>query len=73
MKKEAGSTPKAPIDTGRRRLMVGAIGAGAAVGLGAVSLNAQAAPEVEKAPDAKTTGYRETEHIRRYYRSAQDV
>ena len=73
MKKQAGNSVRTPVDVGRRRLMVSAIGAGAAVGLGAVSLNAQATPAPETAPDVKSTGYRETEHIRRYYRSAQDV
>ncbi|MGY6552981.1 MAG: hypothetical protein ACXIUM_00520 [Wenzhouxiangella sp.] len=72
MKEKAGNSPKTAVDAGRRRLMVSAIGAGAAVGIGAVSLNAQAAPAPQPAPAAKQTGYRETDHIRRYYRSAQD-
>lgn len=73
MKKQAANSPNTAIDAGRRRLMVSAVGATAAVGLGAVSLNAQAQPAQPQAPEAKATGYRETEHIRRYYRSAQDV
>lgn len=71
MKKSTASTHKTSVDLTRRRLMTGAIGAGAAAGLGLVSMNAQAAPAVEPKPEPKATQYRETEHIRRYYRSAQ--
>ena len=73
MKKQAGNNHSKPVDTGRRRLMAGAIGVGAAAGLGLVSINGQASPAVDKKPEAKSNGYHETEHIRRYYRSAQEI
>lgn len=73
MKKLAENKHPAPVDTGRRRLMAGAVGVGAAAGLGLANLSAQAAPAVEQTPEKKPTGYHETDHIRRYYRSARDI
>ncbi len=71
MKRVDNNSPKQAIDLSRRRLMTGAIGAGAVAGLGLVSINGQAAePQVAK-PDAKTTCYRETDHVRRYYERAR--
>lgn len=72
MKKQAGKNPT-PVDTGRRRLMAGALGVGAAAGLGLVSINAQAESAPAEKPQGKETRYQETEHIRRYYRRAQEV
>lgn len=51
--------------------MTGAIGAGAAAGLGLVSINGQAAVPEQTKPKSESTCYRETDHIRRYYDSAR--
>ncbi len=72
MKKHPGKKTS-PVDTGRRRLMAGAIGIGAAAGLGLTSLSSQAQPAEQIKPTEKGTKYHETEHIRRYYRRAQEV
>lgn len=72
MKKQAGKN-HTPVDTGRRRLMAGALGVSAAAGLGLVSINAQAESAPEQKPHSKETRYQETDHIRRYYRRAQEV
>ncbi|MGH8665773.1 MAG: formate dehydrogenase [Burkholderiales bacterium] len=59
-------------DTRRRRflLALGAGGAGAATAAVAAAPAALALPD-KSAPDAKTAGYRETEHVRNYYRTAR--
>lgn len=55
-----------------RRQFLGIATAGAAVGLGLAPLPAAAAPAAATAPaPAAASGYRETEHIRRYYQSAR--
>jgi len=51
--------------------MTGAIGAGAAAGLGLVSINGQAAVPEQAKPKVESTCYHETDHIRRYYDSAR--
>ncbi|MFP4207917.1 MAG: hypothetical protein ACLFSC_04610 [Wenzhouxiangella sp.] len=71
MKRARESSPKPSIDLARRRLMTGAIGAGAAAGLGLVSINGQAATPEPVKPKADSNCYRETDHIRRYYDSAR--
>jgi len=73
MRKLAEKMKPAHVDTGRRRLMTGAVSVGAAAGLGLANITAQAAraPEQEKKP--KSIGYHETDHIRRYYRSAREI
>jgi len=72
MKQTSESSPQRSIDLARRRLMTGAIGAGAAAGLGLVSVNSQAAaPEAVKKSESDSNCYRETDHIRRYYQSAR--
>lgn len=73
MRKLAEQKEPARVDVGRRRLMTGAVGVGAAAGLGLTSLGAQAAPAVEQTTEKKPTGYHETDHIRRYYRSAREI
>lgn len=73
MTKLAETKNRTPVDTGRRRLIAGAMGVGAVAGLGLANITAQAAPAADKKPEAKSTGYHETEHIRRYYRSARDI
>lgn len=65
--------PPKPVDTSRRRLLSGALGTGAAAGLGLGTVAAHAtsaAPEPSSAKDTDTSRYHETEHIRRYYDSA---
>ena len=71
MKRASASSPKPAIDLSRRRLMTGAIGAGAAAGLGLVSINGQAAVPEQAKPKVESTCYHETDHIRRYYDSAR--
>jgi len=71
MKRVSNTSPKQAIDLSRRRLMTGAVGAGAAAGLGLVSINGQAAVPEQAKPEAKGAGYHETDHIRRYYDSAR--
>ena len=71
MKRASNTSPKQAIDLSRRRLMTGAVGAGAAAGLGLVSINGQAAVPEQAAPKVQSTGYKETDHIRRYYDSAR--
>ncbi|MEE4640014.1 MAG: hypothetical protein V2J42_14870 [Wenzhouxiangella sp.] len=73
MRKLAERLKPVVVDTGRRRLMTGAVTVGAAAGLGLTSVNAQAAPAVEQEERTKPVGYHETDHIRRYYRSAREI
>ncbi len=73
MSQKARKTKLQGVDINRRQLIAGALTVGASAGLGLVALNAQAAPVVEKEPAAGPDGYRETEHIRRYYRAAREI
>ena len=73
MKKLAEQRTPARVDVARRRLMTGAVGVGAAAGLGLANINVQAGPVAEQNKDTKPTGYHETDHIRRYYRSAREI
>ncbi|HMA97951.1 MAG TPA: hypothetical protein VKO38_00700 [Wenzhouxiangella sp.] len=73
MRKLAEQKKPARVDVGRRRLMTGAVSVGAAAGLGLGSITAKAAPAAEQATEKKPAGYHETDHIRRYYRSARDI
>lgn len=73
MRKLAEKIKPARVDTGRRRLMTGAVGVGAAAGLGLANITAQAAPALEEKTKTKPAGYHETDHIRRYYRSAREI
>jgi hypothetical protein len=62
------------VDPTRRRFLRAAGGAGALGALAAVAADAGAAPAPAApvaAEPAKQAGYRETEHIRQYYRTAQ--
>ena len=71
MKKRSAASQTPSVDLARRRLITGAVGAGAAAGLGLLAVNSQAAEQPEVQAEPKQNSYRETEHIRRYYRSAQ--
>ena len=65
------SAKDSSIDASRRRFLftLGAGGAGAAgAATGAAAAAAQVAPDTTAADDAQ---YRETEHVRDYYRSAK--
>ncbi|NDY95656.1 formate dehydrogenase [Wenzhouxiangella sp. C33] len=73
MRKLAEKTKSARVDVGRRRLMTGAVSVGAAAGLGLANITAQAAPAPEQQPETRSAGYHETDHIRRYYRSAREI
>jgi hypothetical protein len=61
------------VDGGRRRLMTGVVSVGAAAGLGLTHITAQGAPVEKPEQPAQPTGYHETDHIRRYYRSAREI
>ena len=56
---------------GRRSFLKGAAVTGAAVGAGAVTPQTLADVSVEDPPKAENKGYRETKHIREYYRLAR--
>jgi hypothetical protein len=73
MTKLAEQKKPAGVDAGRRRLMTGAVSVGAAAGLGLTTITAQAAPAVKQTTTTKPAGYHETDHIRRYYRSAREI
>jgi nitrous oxide reductase len=55
----------------RRSFLKGAAVAGTAVGAGAVTSRTLAEATVDDAEPAQSSGYRETEHIRKYYRLAR--
>ena len=55
----------------RRSFLKGAAVAGAAVGTGAVSTQTLANAAAEQTEPAKNSGYRETDHIRAYYKLAR--
>ncbi len=73
MGKQTRKTNPAGVDISRRKLMAGALTVGATAGLGLGGVNATAAPIAEKKPEKRSTCYRETEHIRRYYRCAREI
>ncbi len=72
MKKMTEKLKPAGVDGGRRRFMTGVASVGAAAGLGLTQITAQAAPTDKPSQPANATGYHETDHIRRYYRSARE-
>ena len=55
----------------RRKFLKGTAIAGAAVGSGAITTEALAEATTEKPEKPETLGYRETDHIRTYYRVAR--
>jgi len=67
----AGSTPKSQANPARRRFLfaLGAGGAGAAAAK-AVAMPAAIAPETT-APNDQDAAYRESEHVRDYYRTTR--
>ncbi len=73
MGKQSRKTNSAGVDISRRQLMAGALTVGASASLGLMSLNANAAPIAEPDSEAGPACYRETEHIRRYYRAAREI
>ena len=58
-------------DLGRRRVLGTAMGLGTAAGLGLLSVSGNVSATTTAAKEARPRNYRETEHIRRYYRSAR--
>jgi hypothetical protein len=71
-KMDQNLTPRG-VDAGRRRFMTGVASVGAAAGLGLGHVAAHAAPAEQTAQASKPAGYHETDHIRRYYRSAREI
>jgi ferric-dicitrate binding protein FerR (iron transport regulator) len=60
------------VNESRRRLLGGALALGAVgTGLGVLGVNLapQAAPAISSTGKSESRGYRETEHIRQYYRT----
>ena len=55
----------------RRSFLKGAAVTGTAVGAGALTSQTLAEATVEGADPVESSGYRETEHIRKYYRLAR--
>ena len=59
------------INESRRRILGGALGIGVVAGLGGFATRKPAVVAIDGSPTkAIKRGYHETEHIRRYYRSA---
>jgi hypothetical protein len=54
-----------------RRKFFAAAAAGSAVAVAAVAVGTQAAPAARKSAPARGKGYRVTEHVRNYYRTAK--
>lgn len=70
MKNRRKKLVQAP-DLGRRRVLGSAMGLGTAAGLGLLSVSGNASAETSAAKAAKPRNYHETDHIRRYYKSAR--
>jgi len=70
MKKLRTRLVQAP-DLGRRRALGAAMGLGTAAGLGLLSVSGNAQAESKPVKQAGTRNYRESDHIRRYYRSTR--
>ena len=67
----ASNLPLRQPDVRRRRFLI-AFGAGAAgAAAAAPAIAAPAAAVAQAAPEPESTGYRETEHVRRYYASTR--
>jgi len=68
----AVTTSVAPSAKRRRFLFaLGASGAGAAAAVAAPAVTATVAPAATAQPKGRPGGYRETEHVRDYYRTAK--
>ncbi len=70
MKNRRKKLVQAP-DLGRRRVLGSAMGLGTAAGLGLLSISGNASAESQAATAAQPRNYHETDHIRRYYKSAR--
>ena len=70
MKQRLNKRVQAP-DLGRRRVLGTAMGLGTAAGLGLLSVSSNASAKNAAKEGTRPRNYRETEHIRRYYRSTR--
>jgi len=70
MKNRRNKLVQAP-DLGRRRVLGSAMGLGTAAGLGLLSVTGNASAEISKNEAAGPRSYQETDHVRRYYKSAR--
>jgi len=70
MKKPDRKLVQAP-DLGRRRALGAAMGLGTAAGLGLFSVSGNVLAESKPTKQASNRNYRESEHIRSYYRSTR--
>lgn len=58
-------------DLARRRVLGSAFGVGTAASLGLLSIKGVATAQSAAAPEPESRDYRESDHIRRYYKSAR--
>lgn len=70
MKRVNGKPGQGP-DLARRRVLGSAFGVGTAASLGLLSMKGVATTQSAPAPDTESRNYRESDHIRRYYKSAR--
>ena len=70
MKNRRKKLVQAP-DLGRRRVLGSAMGLGTAAGLGLLSMSGTASTGGPAASAARPSNYQETDHIRRYYKTAR--
>jgi len=69
--KRVNKKPGQGPDLTRRRVLGSAFGVGTAASLGLLSMKGVATIESAPDPDAESRNYRESDHIRRYYKSAR--
>ena len=70
MKNRRKKLVQAP-DLGRRRVLGSAMGLGTAAGLGLLSISGNASTATPSGSAARPRSYQETDHIRRYYKTAR--
>lgn len=69
--KRVNKKPGQGPDLARRRVLGSAFGVGTAASLGLLSMKGVATTKSAPAPDTESRNYRESDHIRRYYKSAR--
>jgi len=67
----AAGPPEKPTGIGRRRFLLGLGAGGASAAAAAVTTPPVAATSQEQPSSASKRGYHETDHVRRYYRTAR--
>lgn len=69
--KRVNKNPGQGPNLARRRVLGSAFGVGTAASLGLLSMQGAATTQSAPEPDAESRNYRESDHIRRYYKSAR--